>query len=385
MLHDGVSHHPLGGASYLFSDNLVRYISAQCPRPRIALHIGTQPNSSPHIGNLITFTSAFALAAALRDHHARDVVVTLVYVDTAPAAVHDDTRDGVRFQRSLSDTGVFAAHRPVFDAVLARLSALSGVACGVETQALWRRSGHFVRILQRIIERREVLGPHLSPKTGLLAIRAACPAHGCGLADKHGVRNGYDTPGVITFICPVHGAHTVVLASGDVHRLGFNTPLRNLIRVLICSRDEQKSWVMCTGSDYAGFYQEQLLWRLLDEPSAAPLILYAPLVLDWSGAKLSKSLYVAHGAYEYLREAGLAYMLEPGGLLAAERGMEALYEEVASWIAESYRFFRHYSLEYLHKQLTERGMRAPPGLGKKDEPLGKKEQGAASKSAANRS
>ena len=39
------------------------------------------------------------------------------------------------------------------------------------------------------------------------------------------------------------------------------------------------------------------------------MIAYAPLTLDWSGSKLSKSLYVSNGAYEYLKEAGMGYLL----------------------------------------------------------------------------
>ena len=55
------------------------------------------------------------------------------------------------------------------------------------------------------------------------------------------------------------------------------------------------------------------------------MIFYAPLVLDWSGSKLSKSLYVKEGAYKYLCEAGLGYMLDVNILLDAESGLEALF------------------------------------------------------------
>jgi hypothetical protein len=60
-----------------------------------------------------------------------------------------------------------------------------------------------------------------------------------------------------------------------------------------------------TGSDYTGMYAEQLLWRqllLLSNPMgldmttmSPPVIAYAPLIQDWAGSKLSKSLYVARG------------------------------------------------------------------------------------------
>ena len=56
-----------------------------------------------------------------------------------------------------------------------------------------------------------------------------------------------------------------------------------------------------TGSDYADFYQEELRYKVASylgcKVSDMSMIFYAPLVLDWSGAKLSKSLYVKTGAY----------------------------------------------------------------------------------------
>ena len=84
---------------------------------------------------------------------------------------------------------------------------------------------------------------------------------------------------------------------------------------------------------------------------------YAPLVLDWTGLKLSKSLYVEEGTYKYLSDAGLGYMLDTNLLLAAESGLEALFAEVQHWVAEPHRLFRNYSVEYLHMQLTGRGMK----------------------------
>lgn len=87
------------------------------------------------------------------------------------------------------------------------------------------------------------------------------------------------------------------------------------------------------------------------------MIFYAPLVLDWSGSKLSKSLYVKEGAYKYLDEAGLGYMLNVNVLLDAESGLKALFAEVQRWVAEPYKLFRSYSVEYLHRELVSRGMK----------------------------
>ena len=357
MQHDGVVYHFLGGASYYFADHLIRYINNQCTGSQIILHIGTQSNSSPHIGNIITFATAFTLASALKLRHSREVRLRLVYVDSAPAPGNDLTINGIQYQRSLGYTGDFQANKAAFKKVLDQLSSLSSVKYEDAKQSLWHLSTPFSTILRNIISRHQTLGPHLSPTTNKLAIRAACPYPSCGLTEKHGINNQYHEKDQITFSCPSHGMHSINLKSpNDLARLEFNTPLRNFVRVLICSQDQDASWIMCTGADYAGFYQEQLLWRLLDQPIYAPIIFYTPLILDWSGSKLSKSMYVNKGAYSYLRDAGLEYMSDVDALIGAAGGLAALFEEVKTWTAEPYRFLRNYSIEYLHLQLMDKGM-----------------------------
>lgn len=86
------------------------------------------------------------------------------------------------------------------------------------------------------------------------------------------------------------------------------------------------------------------------------MIVYAPLVVDWSGSKLSKSLYVREGAYKYLLASEMAYMVDFALLMRLRSSIEAIYQEVNSWIAEPYKLFRTYSMDYWHVQLTNRGM-----------------------------
>ncbi|CEJ61905.1 hypothetical protein PMG11_10420 [Penicillium brasilianum] len=355
--HDNIVHHPLGAGSYYFKESLIRYLSGQCPRQDIAIHLGSQPNCSPHIGNVTTFAVGFGLAAALKNVCSRTVRVKFVYVDSAPAPGQEFVVSGVKYQKSLSHTGDFRIHQKAFGNVLDQLSRLSGVPYDKHTQDLWREHPKFPRVLRDLISQHQTLGPHLSPDTGKLAIRTPCPHQGCGIADKHGLNNKYHIDGRITFLCPDHGEHYVDLDSPTgLARLEFNTPLRNLIRTMITGSDMSRSWIMCTGSDYAGFYQEQFTWRLLPCPQQAPVIFYAPQILDWSGAKLSKSLYVKQDAYRYLRAAERQYLLNVDLLLKREHGLEALYLEVQEWIEKPFMLFRSYTIAYLDKQLVSRGM-----------------------------
>ena len=126
--------------------------------------------------------------------------------------------------------------------------------------------------------------------------------------------------------------------------------MRNLFRNSLFGSDPSASWIQVVGGDYAGFYQEQLLWRpLMDTPlRQLPLLVYSPAILDWSGAKLSKSLYVKRSAYDYLRDTNLEYMLRYDLFVASPFNLEHVYCVCCNWIEEPYKLFRAYSIYHLH-------------------------------------
>lgn len=109
--YDGKNHHPLRSASCYFKRDLIPFILSHSVRPRISLHLEAQPNSEPHIGNLVTFTTAFALASAPKEKTAREIRIKFVFVETAPAAGQDVTIKGVRYQKSLAKTIMPASTR----------------------------------------------------------------------------------------------------------------------------------------------------------------------------------------------------------------------------------------------------------------------------------
>lgn len=82
----------------------------------------------------------------------------------------------------------------------------------------------------------------------------ACP--NCGLTDKDGVKNKYSEHSIESY-CPNHGLFETDVDK-EPHRLEYNTPLRNLVRALVYSEDNNDDslpfeWLRVTGGDYAGF------------------------------------------------------------------------------------------------------------------------------------
>ena len=348
--HDGVSHHPLGAGSYYFEDNLTEYLEsiAQPDRPAIKIFVGAQPNTSPHIGNIMTICTAFALAKALMDR-GNQVSVSMDLVDTAPTPEKSLVHCGISYQRSLRFTKASVAFEGDFKSLVERLCELSGIGFELRKQTDIMAGPGIRRILHEIVKRHDELGPVLEPRYKRLGLRSACPKPECGLADKHGLTNEYGENS-IAFLCPIHGPYSVSLLDDGVKELELNTPLRSFVRTLIFDEDPDTAWIQVKGRDYAGFYAEQLMWRPL-MGRCRPVIFYSPLVLDWSGAKISKSLYVVKHAYQYLHQQGLAYLLSYSAYQEAGRDIKDVYQIVQSWVLEPKKLFRDYTIFQIHQEL----------------------------------
>lgn len=350
---DGKVYNPLGGGSYVYKDSLIQYLHSQLRKKTIKISIGAQPNSSPHFGTLEVFCLAFSLANMLKAYDNNlEISVLFEMVDTAPAIAK--TINNTNYQISLRESGEMNKYINQYYEILNQLSNLSGISYEVRGQSDFNRHSSIPSIVRKIINNRETLAPILEPKNRILRIRAACPI--CGLTDKQGIENTFNGDKMICF-CPEHGKFEVDICQ-ETYRLEYNTPLRNLVRGLVYLTDNEDKnteyqWLRITGADYAGFYQEQLLYKTTDllgySVSKLPMILYAPLVTDWSGAKLSKSLYVKEGAYKYLP----SYMINYDNLRKEKGsiGLSKVYNEVHSWLEEPYKLFRNYSIYYFMEVL----------------------------------
>ncbi|KAI1434902.1 hypothetical protein GGR50DRAFT_659985 [Xylaria sp. CBS 124048] len=405
IFHDGEIHDPLGGGSYAFQNDIAgpvlrallrdEYVSGKAaiahdadtetkisndrlPHHPIVIHAGLQPNNSPHVGTLVVFCYAFAFARALRDRMAKvaekgdvlpSVTVLITFVDTAPVKDQGVQIDGVQYQKSHRDIPeAFWRYMSDYKEVLQFLSTWSGIPVTEAFQSDLFSNPAMPSLVEYMVAQRGVLGPQLSPKYSVLALRSACPVPGCGLAEKHGRFNEYvdkkcgkALSAAIRFRCPHHSPHTIRLSDPtEVARLEANAPTRNLLRGMTHLLDTSVHHIRVTGSDYAGMYQETFLYRPLAAWSAAtgqacgrtPHILYAPLIVDWSGAKLSKSLYVREDAYTIMEQLGMDGFCSYAQLRDrfdrdGGRGLRKIWDEVDSWVADPRKLFRTFSLAYM--------------------------------------
>lgn len=352
---DGRVFNPLGGGSYVFEKDIVNFLSQKFDKKNIVISIGAQPNSSPHFGTLIVFSTAFSLAKKMMEANPElNVNVLFEVVDTAPSETVEI--NGIKYQRSLKNTGKIDNNFNDYIEILNYFKEQDNVDYLIRFQSDFNKQQYIYPIVKKIIENKENISKILDPKYKNLRIRVACPC--CGLADKNSTTTKFEGEKIISF-CPEHGEYiTDIKENSD--KLEYNTPVRNLVRAMAygmhnCDSEQNYQILRITGSDYAGFYQEELLYKpaaLLDFPiNELPSILYTPLILDWSGAKLSKSLYVKEGAYSDLPSYLINY-----DYLKQSKGIEALdviHNITDDWIDKPYLLFRNYSIYYFKKEFEE--------------------------------
>lgn len=348
--------HPLGGASYVFEKDLIKYIVGNLHKKKIIISVGAQPNSSPHFGTLCVFTLAFSLAKKIKNYDdSIDVSVLFEVVDTAPGKTI--VINGISYQQDLKNTIIMDDAMQDFEKVLNFLSKRNNIKYKIRKQSEFNDQKEIKYIVDSIVKKKDILAKLLDPKKERLRIRSSCPK--CGLVDKEGVNTKIIGTKIIS-ICPEHGEYIVDYLS-ESKCLEYNTPLRNLVRGImygtINSSDEYDYEIMrVTGGDYAGFYQEELLYKTSAivgfDCSKLPMILYSPQILDWSGAKLSKSLYVKQGAYQDLPKYIINYHELDKEF--GDKGLEIINDEIDSWLDEPYRLFRNYTVYYFMKIFNER-------------------------------
>lgn len=352
---DGKVYNPLGGGSYVFEKDIANFLLQKFTKDNIVISIGAQPNSSPHFGTLIVFSTAFSLAKRMKEINPNlNVKVLFEVVDTAPSETVEI--NGVKYQRSLKNTGKINNNFNDYMEILEYFKTIDNVDYLIRFQSEFNKQPYIYPIVKKLIEKKDDISKILDPKYKNLRVRVACPC--CGLADKNSSTTKFENETVYS-VCPIHGEYTTNIRN-ESDKLEYNTPVRNLVRAIaygMHNNDENQNYqiMRITGSDYAGFYQEELLYKpaaLLGFPvNELPSILYTPLVLDWSGAKLSKSLYVKEDAYSDLPSYLINYEY-----LKNSKGIEALdviHNITDNWIEKPYLLFRNYSIYYFKKEFEE--------------------------------
>jgi len=314
-----------------------------------------QPNGPPHLGTASTILSVFAVAAYLRAELGLSASVLFDSIDNAPASTW--THEGVIYALSLLSTPAPTAdHANLADHYFESLrrvldfgSAISEIAWSRRPYTTFQASEAVRRRLLTVVRRQSEFGALLNPRTSRVHVRIPCER--CHYVDKHSVWTIFrtDNSGVtIRTHCPRHGWRAQELSLSHPPYLDLNTPLRDVLKCAEFSdwRSQGSLVVMVDGADWGGAWVWEIVMKTLatlgEDLARAPVRLFAPMILDESGAKFSKSLYVGSDAYASLPP----WVVDLTVMDDAEfrRRMSSLWRLVQHWVGDPRRFFRDYSL-----------------------------------------
>ncbi|MDQ0417641.1 hypothetical protein J2Z48_001814 [Croceifilum oryzae] len=354
--------YPLGGMGYLVKNISDLFQEKVKGKGSIRLCFSAQPNSYPHLGTVMSIMVLFAIGEHLRE---RLNIPVYMQFDKGEHCIGDKKIvDGVVYSKSLEDVdmgGISKAdfYMKSFNQIFTRLSEWSSIPYKVKNYRELQGEPFVRGTLLNILRRGKYIIPIISPSERKFHLRFPCPI--CKYSDKHGHYQEIEFRDFnsvqLVSNCFEHGKHSIVISEENEDFFDINTALYDLLLgayLIETDREEKTVSIMIDGGDYAG------VWPMLVHSEALlelgfhsiPNRLFAPLILDWSGAKFSKSLYVKHGAYSYL----------PKGLLDfsqfekdyGSKGFDRLWIEAREWANDPVKFFRNYSMDYFNLILNQK-------------------------------
>ena len=302
--------------------------------------------------------SVFAITAHAAETLKLPATVIFDALDNAPAEqVEIDGETYTRNVGDLTDTGQLDRADRVsgFERLLAWAAARSQVRYEFRPYSIYQGLRPVRTCLHTIASRLDEFRPIVAPADGIVRIRPRCPD--CRQLEKS-ARSLTITAGDgevhLDSLCPVHGPYRETIdVTGTEGWYDANTPVRSIQKGFLLSAERdlyEACSVSVDGADWGGAWHAHVLAPALATLSIPavewPVSVFTPLILDRSGGKLSKTLYIRYGpAYADLPEAllNLDVLLDEHG----DEALDAIWTEVTRWAIEPQRLHRAYTVDYL--------------------------------------
>ena len=347
-------HYSVGGMAQYYESPLdVLAYGIDSNIKRIIINTSVQPNSIPHFGTITTFMGAFILAKKAKERFSKDTDVEIDFVDCGPTADYHQkggteclsiarTPLSKEADISIADYYISNYYIPLLDWIYTQSNINYTTRRYKEFQMDCSVREAAVKICQS--PQLEYL---LNPKSRKIHIRTECPK--CGNIDKTMLNTNISTPSkdlfVIHSFCSEHGSYEIEVKKTNSSYFEANTQIRDIAKGALMQsyRQQQILGVMYDGGDWGGAWTHHVHCMALQQLGyQIPIRLFAPLILDRSGGKLSKSIYRKnHQVINSLEN--YECFLDAYG----DKGLSIIYEEVCNWLSSSKKFFRNYSLDYI--------------------------------------
>lgn len=351
-------YYPIAGMNYIIDDLSQLFENKNIKdKKEIKLYISAQLNSYPHLGTLVNFISSFAIAKLLQEKFNKKVIIHLDLLENVTG--EEAVIDGHKYYKSLKNTvdengiSLNEKYYPYFTDILNKLKSRDNINYEIQMFEDYQKDEVMREALLQIMNNHEMIGRIINPKNGEIYLRFPCPK--CDYIDKHNFNRKIEsiTPEeiVLSNICPNHGYHKITINKTSKEFFDMNVPLRYITKAIYLIKKDKKDdtlSIIIDGGDWAGMWPLRIYMEPLSKLGYIDVInvIYTPTILDWSGSKLSKRIYVGSNSYkEYLKEGLINYSKFYDQY--EEIGFERLYEAVNEWVLDPKKFLRDYTIEYI--------------------------------------
>lgn len=328
---------------------------------KIIINTSAQPNNSPHLGTITTIMCAFALARKIKQELKVKTEVQFDELENSPAEMLVYNNDiYYKDQKHSFANGKTkeSINMKNFNDILTNISSLSGIPFSIRTYSEFQRNRYVRRTLIEIINEKDFFRRLLFPSTTTLHIRTICPICGLGKKNINTLAENHNNSEIKLYgYCPCHGNYEIKVNENNDEYVDINTQLRDLTKGAAMLNDDKNQntlTIMLDGGDWSGVWAQRMHTEGLVKLGFKefPIRLFAPVILDWSGAKFSKSLYLKENAYKDINNAFINYNNFIN--MYGKDGIKKLWNEVKSWIDEPKRFFRNYSIDYFQDVMEKK-------------------------------
>ena len=168
-------YYPLAGMNYII-DSIPQILKNKKPEEKneIILYLSAQVNSYPHIGTLVNFISAFALAKQFKKAYDVPVKIRVELLESVTGK--EEVINGNKYYKNLMNvadedgTTICEKYLPYFKNILNKLSEMDGIEYEILFFYDYQKERLVRKSLLEVMDNADILGDVLNPKDGSIRL-----------------------------------------------------------------------------------------------------------------------------------------------------------------------------------------------------------------------
>lgn len=342
-------HFSKGGMSLILNNlsDIIKDDIVTINPKKIIINTSSQPNSKPHLGTLTTLMTAFALAEKFQLEFKIPAMVRFDELENSPYEINKPYYISLGEFKFADGNSVADNNMNTYIEIFEKLKTITGIPYEIRTYKEFQEIGVIRENLIKILRDPNTFNKYLNPSNISTYVRTKCPI--CNIShftpkmtvDKDSIDFKAE--------CPKHGDYHTLLTKGNYDYVDINTQLRDVLKGVHIAKEKEDGIfeIMCDGSDWSGEWTSNIHYKTMIALgfNCITTRFFTPTIVDMTGGKFSKSVYLENDSYDGDERLFADYKLFYNKY--KEKGWIKIFEEVKKWVDEPMRFFRSYSWEYI--------------------------------------